>query len=125
MPDCVTRSERIKLRRALSYLGMTLILPGSTQLSGRQPPRRSRSRSGSGPVFGRTVLAAGVFALIWRGAAVSLFTNDAVLRVLQVLLIVVALGWGALLVDSFRLARPPELARRHRLGFATLNLGWC
>ncbi len=44
------------------------------------------------------------------------------LRVVQVLLILVALGWGALLVDSFRLARPPELARRHRLGFAALNL---
>ena len=26
-------------------------------------------------------------------------------------------------MDAFRLARPPELARRHRLGFAVLNLG--
>ena len=32
MPNCVARSERIQLRRALSYLGMTLLLPGSTQI---------------------------------------------------------------------------------------------
>ena len=121
MPDCVTRSERIKLRRALSYLGMTLILPGSTQLTaGNRRVGRVALRIWA--VLWGTALAAGIFALIWRGAAVSLFTNDVVLRVLQVLLILVALGWGALLVDSFRLARPPELARRHRLGFATLNL---
>lgn len=115
------RSERIKLRRALSYLGMTLILPGSTQLAvGNKRVGRIALRIWAGVWV--LILAGAVFGLVWRGAAVSLFTNDSVLRVVQVLLIVVALGWGALLVDSFRLARPPELARRHRLGFAVLNL---
>ena len=100
---------------------MTLILPGSTQLAaGNKRIGRIALRIWAG--LWVLILLGAVFALIWRGAAVSLFTNDAVLRVVQVLLIGVALGWGALLVDAFRLARPPELARRHRLGFAALNL---
>ncbi len=122
MPNCVARSERIQLRRALSYLGMTLLLPGSTQI-------RAGNR-----IVGRialtiwallwvTAFGVGIFALVARGAAISAFTNDTVLRVVQIGLIVLAIGWGALLVDAFRLARPPELARRHRLGFAVLNLG--
>ena len=32
-----------------------------------------------------------------------------------------AIGWGLLFIDAWRLARPPELARRHRLGFAALS----
>jgi LCP family protein required for cell wall assembly len=37
-----------------------------------------------------------------------------------VALIVLGIGWGLLLVDAWRLSRPPELARKHRLGFAAL-----
>ena len=101
---------------------MTLLLPGSTQI-----------RAGNRTV-GRialciwaalwlTAIGVGVFVLVARGAAISLFTTESVLRGVQIGLIVLGIGWGALLVDAFRLARPPELARRHRLGFAVLNLG--
>jgi polyisoprenyl-teichoic acid--peptidoglycan teichoic acid transferase len=122
VPDCVTRSERINLRRALSYLGMTLILPGSVQL---RVGRRRLGLAALGVWAGLWVLIglAALVAVVSRGAVVALFTNDAALRIVQVLLILLALGWGALFLDAYRLARPPELARRHRLGFAILNLG--
>ena len=32
----------------------------------------------------------------------------------QIGLIVLGIGWGLLLLDAWRIARPPELARRHR-----------
>ena len=51
---------------------------------------------------------------------IGLFTNSTVLLLLQVLLVLLGIGWGLLFVDAWRLARPPELARRHRLGFAAL-----
>ena len=37
-------------------------------------------------------------------------------------LIALAVGWGLLFLDAWRISRPTELALRHRLGFAMLNL---
>lgn len=93
MPDCVARSERIQLRRALSYLGMTLVLPGSTQI---RAGNRTVGRIAL-VVWGLlwlTAIGLGVFTLLDRSAAIALFTNDAALRVVQIALIVLALGWG-------------------------------
>ncbi|MDN5803174.1 MAG: LCP family protein, partial [Microlunatus sp.] len=65
------------------------------------------------------LLALGV--LVWRSALVNLFTNAAVLVLLQLSLVALGVAWGLLFIDAWRLSRPPELARRHRLGFATLT----
>ena len=40
----------------------------------------------------------------------------------QMLLIVLGLGLIALLLDAWRISRPPDLARRHRLAFSVLNM---
>lgn len=114
------RSERIKLRRGLGFLGMTLVLPGSAQVAaGNKTVGRIAVRIWI--VLWALLLVLGVGALVWRSAVVGLLTNDGVLVVLQVLLVVLGIGWGLLFIDAWRLAQPPELARRHRLGFAALS----
>jgi LCP family protein required for cell wall assembly len=113
-------SHRIKLRRGLAFLGMTLLMPGSAQVAAGNR-RVGRIALRIWVSLWVLLLVVGLLALFWRSAAVDVFTNGATLRVLQVGLIVLGVGWGALLVDAWRLARPPELARKHRLGFAVLN----
>lgn len=114
------RSERVKLRRALGFLGMTLVLPGSAQLAaGNKTVGRIAVRTWI--VLWALLLLTGLGALVWRSAVVGLLTNATVLIVLQGLLIALGVGWGLLFIDAWRLARPPELARRHRLGFAAVS----
>jgi polyisoprenyl-teichoic acid--peptidoglycan teichoic acid transferase len=115
------RSERVKLRRGLTFLGMTLLLPGSAQIAaGNRRLGRLALRVWIG-VWALVALLA-LLALVWRGAAVGLLTSGLTLRLVQLVLIALGLGWGLLLVDAWRISRPPELAQRHRLGFAVLNL---
>ncbi len=114
------RSDRIKLRRGLTFLGMTLLMPGSAQVAGgNKRVGRIALRVWIG--LWALLLVAGVLALVWRDGAVSIITFGPTLRAVQVALVLLALGWGALLIDAWRLSRPPELARQHRLGFALLN----
>jgi LCP family protein required for cell wall assembly len=116
------RSERIRLRRALTFLGMTLVLPGSAQLAaGNQRVGRFALRVWAG--WWMLLVSVALFALLWRSGAVTLFTYPLTLRVIQVGLIVLGAGWGLLLFDAWRISRPPDLARRHRLLFALLSLG--
>ena len=113
-------SERVKLRRALGSLGMTLIAPGSVQLAAGNK-RLGRIALRLWAVLWALLLLLGICALVWRAGVISMFTNSAVLLSLQVLLVILGIGWGLLFIDAWRLARPPELARRHRLGFAALT----
>ncbi len=116
------RSERIKLRRGLTFLAMTLVMPGSAQVAaGNRRLGRVALRIWGG-LWGLLVLA-GLLVLVWRGGAIAIFTFGPTLRVVQIVLIALGIGWGLLFLDAWRISRPPELARRHRLGFAALNLG--
>ncbi|GAA1839686.1 LCP family protein [Microlunatus capsulatus] len=115
------RSERVKLRRGLTFLGMTLVLPGSAQVAaGNRAVGRLALRVWAG-LWAVLVLVA-LLALVWRGGAITLLTSGVTLRLVQVALVVLGIGWGLLFLDAWRISRPPELARRHRLGFAVLNL---
>lgn len=115
------RSNLTKLRRGLTFLGMTVVLPGSAQLTaGNRRVGRIAIRVWAG--LWAALLLLGLVALVWRHAAFVLAGSSITLRVLQILLILVGVAWGLLMIDAWRLSRPPELARRHRLGFATLSL---
>ena len=115
------RSERVKLRRGLTFLGMTLVLPGSAQIAaGNRELGRVALRVWVA-LWAALALVV-VLALVWRSGAIALVTSGLTLRLVQVVLVALAVGWGMLLVDAWRISRPPELARRHRLGFAVLNL---
>lgn len=114
------RSERIKLRRALGFLGLTLVLPGSAQIAAGNK-RIGRIAIWTWFSLWALLLLVGVGALTARSAVLGLLTNATVLAGLQVLLIALGVGWALLFLDAWRLARPPDLARRHRLGFAFLS----
>jgi LCP family protein required for cell wall assembly len=118
--DPQQRSERVRLRRGLTFLAMTLVLPGSAQvLAGHRAVGRLALRVWVG-VWALLAMVA-LLALVWRGGALALVTSGAALRVVQAALVVLGLGWGLLFLDAWRLSRPPELARWHRLGFAALS----
>lgn len=113
--------DRVKLRRGLTLLAMTLVLPGSAQLTtGNKRIGRFALRAWA--VLWALIAVVVLIALLSRGLAVTIFTADPVLRVVQVVLIGVGIGWSLLLIDAWRLSRPPELAQRHRLGFAVVHL---
>ena len=114
------RSDRIKLRRALGLLVMTLVLPGSAQLAaGSKTIGRLALRTWV--VVWALLLVLGIGALVWREGAMSALTSAPALLMVQVPLVALGIGWALLFIDAWRLAQPPELARRHRLGIAGLS----
>ena len=115
------RSERVKLRRGLTFVAMTVVLPGSAQIAAGNKRVGRWALRGWVVLWAVSVLTA-LLTVVWRGAAVRLLTFAPTLGVVQGTLVVVGIGWGLLLLDAWRISRPPELARRHRLGFAGLNL---
>lgn len=121
-PPAQRRSEGVKLRRAIFLVVMTLVLPGSAQLAaGSRQLGRIAVR-----VWLALLVVVGlvvVLALTWRSVAIALAASQLALGVVQVLLVLVGVAWASLLVDAWRLGRPPELGRQHRLGFAVVSLG--
>jgi len=116
------RADRVKLRRGLTFLLMTLVLPGSAQVAaGNRRVGRFALRVWAA-IWVLALLTA-LFLLVWHTAAITMLTGSATLRVVQVALVVLGVGWALLFVDAWRLSNPPDLARRHRLGFALLSLG--
>jgi LCP family protein required for cell wall assembly len=101
---------------------MSAVLPGAAQLlAGRRSLGHLALRIWM--VLWLVPLAAAVVAVTRPSGILAILTNPAVLHVTQVLLIVIAIGWVALIVDAWRLAHPPELAQRHRVLFTALTLG--
>ncbi len=100
---------------------MTVVLPGSAQLTtGNRRVGRIAIRIWAG-LWAALVITC-LVCLVWPHVAIALAAWTAGLRLLQILFIMIGLSWAGLMVDAWRLSRPPELARRHRLGFATLSL---
>ncbi len=106
---------RRRRRRAVSLLLMTLAVPGSAQLvAGRREVGRLALRVWLALVG--TLLVAALLAVAWRPALLWLATRSSLLLVAEVVLIGVAVGWAALLVDAWRLGRPDRLPQRDRRG---------
>jgi len=116
------RAEGVKLRRGLTFLLMTLVLPGSAQVAAGNR-RLGRAALRVWAALWVLAILAGLFVLVSRSAAITAITAPGTLRVLQVLLVLLGVGWALLFLDAWRISRPPEMARRHRLGFAALSLG--
>lgn len=117
-------SSRIRFRRAVGLVLMTLLLPGSAQLVA------GNRRIGRIAVWtSATVFAAvAVLALLtWsdRAVGLSLLTNTELLYVVRGLLIVLAVGWAALFVNAWLLGYPPDLRRGHRLAMVGVSSSLC
>ncbi|MGI3783678.1 MAG: LCP family protein [Janthinobacterium lividum] len=116
------RAERVKLRRGLTFLLMTLVLPGSAQVAAGNR-RIGRIALRVWAALWVLAILTGLFVLVWHSAAITVITRPVTLRIVQGLLITLGIGWALLFLDAWRISSPPEMARRHRLGFAMLSIG--
>ncbi|HET7327382.1 MAG TPA: LCP family protein [Nocardioidaceae bacterium] len=118
------RSARIRFRRALMLLLMTLVVPGSAQLvAGSSRLGRAALRVWFSLVGFAALLA--LLVWIWPGIASSLAFSPLALGLLRVLLTTLALGWAALFIDAWRLGDPLGLRQRQRLAVFSINSALC
>jgi LCP family protein required for cell wall assembly len=119
-PDRAAELARIRLRRAVVLMVMTLLLPGSAQLvAGRKSVGRFAIR-----VWLAVLGAVALVALLCFLSQSFLFwfgSSPAVLAVLRFGLAALAVGWALLLIDAWRLGDPLGLAQRQRLMVVGLN----
>ncbi|WP_406047833.1 LCP family protein [Kribbella sp. NBC_00889] len=119
-PDLRSLSEPVRFKRALTLVLMTLVLPGSAQIvAGSKRAGRYAWRIVAGLVA--IVVFLILLGLIWRSGTINLLARPGTLRTVQVLLIVLAIGWAALFVDAYRLGQPLTLERNHRLATSILD----
>ncbi len=117
-------SARIRFRRSMALMVMTLLMPGSAQLvAGNKRVGRVVVRICIGLLSVAVLL--GVVALVHRSWLLTLATDPSWLLLLRLVLIVLALGWAALFCDAWRLGDPPGLRRGHRLAMLGLNSALC
>lgn len=111
--DPTDATARIQFRRALTLAAMTIVLPGSAQLvQGNRRIGRIAIRVWMAVIV--SLVLVGLFALTDRQGVFGLLTNGFVLWFGRWLLIALAVGWIALIVDAWRLGRPRELGLPHR-----------
>lgn len=114
------RAARVRFRRAVALMLMTLLLPGSAQLvAGDKRVGRIALRVWMALLT--TSLLTMVAVLIHRDLVFTLAANVALLGVLRLLLVALAIGWAALFVDAWRLGQPLSLQQRQRLAAVGLN----
>ena len=100
---------------------MTLVLPGSAQLAGGSR-RLGRFALRIWVTLLLFALLAGLLMIIQPKAALAALTLGPTLKAIQIGIIVVGLGWVALIVDAWRLAHPRELGRSGQIVFSVLSL---
>jgi LCP family protein required for cell wall assembly len=114
------RATRVRFRRAMSLMVMTLLVPGSAQLlAGNRRVGRVAVR------VWLTLLGLGigslVVSLVWHGAAFYLVSNTLVLGLVRIVLMLAAIAWALLFLDAWRLGNPLSLRQNHRLAVVGLN----
>ncbi len=113
-------SARVRFRRALSLMIMTLVAPGSAQLlAGNKQVGRVALRIWAG-LWGLVVVLL-LLAWIDQGIVISLLTSTGLLWLMRFTLIALALGWVALFADAWRLGAPLRLERKHRLAVSGVS----
>ncbi|HON76802.1 MAG TPA: LytR family transcriptional regulator, partial [Dermatophilaceae bacterium] len=102
--DPTRLTPRLRRRRALSLVVMTLLVPGSAQLvAGNRGVGRVALRVWLSTIGVLAVL--GLVALVRRSWVIGLLSRGAVLAIVAAVLAVLALGWLILFVDTLRLAQ--------------------
>ena len=120
-PTSFERSARIKRRRSLTFLAMTLVLPGSAQLAGGSR-RIGMFALRIWASLWLLALLAGLLALTQPKAVLAAVTLAPTLTALQIGIVIVGLGWVGLIVDAWRLANPREQGRWGRVVSSALTL---
>jgi LCP family protein required for cell wall assembly len=118
--DHSVASAKVRFRRALALLLMTLVLPGSAQLvAGHRTTGRVALRVWLGLAALVTFVA--INAFMWHGFGFWLGTYTSVLAVVRFGLCLLAVGWAFLFLDAWRLGQPLALLQRHRLAMVGIN----
>ena len=122
--DAASAASRIRLRRALTLVAMTVVAPGTAQLvAGNKRVGRIAMRCAlAGALF---VVGLVLLGLFWRSELVALFVRPGFLLLLRVGLILYGLGWAYLVIDAWRISEPLSMRRGHRLMMTALNGTLC
>jgi polyisoprenyl-teichoic acid--peptidoglycan teichoic acid transferase len=120
LPGSEDRLARVRFRRAVTLMLMTLVIPGSAQLvAGRRKVGRVALRVWL--CLAVLLVLVALVGLVWPSLVLKLVLNTFVLGVVRVVLFALALGWAALFVDAWRLGNPLELRQRQRLAVVGIN----
>ncbi|WP_426244844.1 LCP family protein [Nocardioides sp. LHG3406-4] len=117
VPD---RAARVRFRRAVALMLMTLVLPGSAQLvAGNRRVGRIALRLW----FALALVGVGalVLGLVSRDFAFWAVSNTTLLGALRLALMALAVGWAYLIVDAWRIGQPLSLRQNHRLAVVGVN----
>ena len=118
--DLRSLSEKTRFKRAITLVLMTLVLPGSAQIvAGSKRAGRFAWRLIAGLVA--LAITVVLLAVVWRAGTLNVLARPGTLLGIQVLLILLGLGWAALFVDAYRLGQPLTLDRNHRLITSVLD----
>ena len=116
--------SRVRFRRALTLLVMTLLIPGSAQLvAGRKAVGRIALRIWLGLLAGLVFVV--LLGMAWHGFIYWMVSSTAVLGFIRLLLCAVAIGWALLFLDAWRLGQPLQLMQKQRLAMVGLNGALC
>lgn len=114
------RATRIRFRRAVTLMVMTLLVPGSAQIvAGNRRAGRIAMRIWLATIA--LCLLTLIVSVLWSGFAIWVVANTTLLALARLLLILAAVGWAALLVDAWRLGRPMSLDGPRRLAVVGIN----
>ncbi len=119
-PGLDDRLARVRFRRAVTLMMMTLVVPGSAQLvAGRKQVGRIALRVWLGLVVALVLVV--LIGLVWSGFIFWLLSNTFMLGVVRLVLFALAIGWAGLLVDAWRLGQPLEMRQKQRLAMVGIN----
>lgn len=116
------RSEQIALRRGLTLIGMTLVVPGSAQLAhGNEGIGRFAFR-----VWLGLIGAVAAFLLLFvlaRSVAIGLYAHPFSLQVLRFATLILGAGWVLLMLNAWFIANPRSMAAKGKGVTGALSLG--
>ncbi len=114
------RAARVRYRRALMLMVMTLVVPGSAQLvAGNRTIGRLATRLWLLLVL--VALGSVVVAYGDHQYAFWLVSDTTALGALRLGLMLLAIGWAALFLDAWRIGQPLSLSLTHRRAVVGLN----
>ncbi len=119
-PDARAQLGRIRFRRAVALMLMTLVLPGSAQLvAGRRQVGRIAMRIWFGLILTTVVLV--LIEVMSHTFVIWFLANTFMLGLVRLVLIGLALGWALLLIDAWRIGEPLALRQKQRLAMVGIN----
>ncbi len=114
------RAARVRYRRALMLMVMTLVLPGSAQLvAGNRRLGRLATRIWAALVA--LCLLGVALAVVHHQYALWFVFDTTALAVVRLALMALAVGWALLFLDAWRIGQPLSLSLTHRRTVVGVN----